>query len=364
MKLLSLIFFIIISSTIYLSMHFYLVVRLKVDFHLVKNQTILVSIIIFILSFSFLISEVAKRSSGNKFFVYLGEIWIGLVSIAISFLIIKDLISLFIGPNRYLIISTYILIILITSYSLWNGLRLPIVKEINIKVQKKSNNALNNFTIVQLTDMHMDFSVSEKRLERIIDKVNNLNADTILITGDLIDADLAKNEKIVEIFRKLKSKYGVFAITGNHEYYIGIDKFIILCRKSGIRYLNNENILLDNKIYIAGVNDITGRRFPGYSPDFNKTFENIDFTKPVVLMNHQPLHFEEVSDKGVDLQLSGHIHNGQIPPILPTVYLMFKYTFGLYKYKNSFIYTSCGTGTWGPPMRIFSENEIVKFVLN
>ena len=223
------------------------------------------------------------------------------------------MISLFTGNSKILITITYSLIIITTLISLWYGLQTPVIKEIKISTSKKQNFKLNNFIIVQLTDLHLDFSSSDKKLEIIVDKVNNIKPDVIVITGDLLDADIAKNEKFCETLKKLKAKHGVYAITGNHEYYAGIEKFITLCKKSNITYINNDNILFDNKIYIAGVNDKTGKRFPGYEPDFNKTFKNIDFKKPVVLLNHEPLNFKDSAEKGVDLQLSGHIHNGQNP---------------------------------------------------
>ena len=159
-------------------------------------------------------------------------------------------------------------------------------------------------------------------------------------------------------------KHGTgYACTGNHEYYAGVDEFLKMAEESNIRVLLNEHVVIADTIVLAGVNDSSEKRMSGPGDDLEKALAGADLNKPVVLLSHQPDVFKQAHKAGVNLQLSGHTHAGQIPPMDLIVQLYFKYTYGLYREGTSYIYTTCGTGTWGPPMRLFSRSEIVKIVL-
>ena len=139
--------------------------------------------------------------------------------------------------------------------------------------------------------------------------------------------------------------------------------FIEIAKNSNITVLRNEKITIADAFELAGIDDKTGRRFSEVGSDLNSALKNVDFTKPVILLSHQPDIFDEAAKLGVDLQLSGHTHAGQIPPMDLIVMLAFKYPYGLYRKNGSYLYTTSGTGIWGPPMRLFSRCEIVKIVL-
>ena len=166
-----------------------------------------------------------------------------------------------------------------------------------------------------------------------------------------------------DTLKKLKSRHGVFAVTGNHEFYAGINMFMDVAKNSNITVLRNEKITIADSIELAGIDDKAGTRFSEVGSDLKLALKNIDFTKPVILLSHRPDIFNEAEKSGVDLQLSGHLHAGQIPPMDLIVMLAFKYPYGLYRKNGSYLYTTSGTGIWGPPMRLFSRCEIVKIVL-
>jgi hypothetical protein len=238
----------------------------------------------------------------------------------------------------------------------------PVIKEIKLKTTKLPAN-ISNFTIVQLSDIHINLAKPKKDFEHMVSDVNSLNPDLIVITGDMIDADLTKANHYSDILSKFKSKYGVYACTGNHEFYAGVELFESIAEKSNIIVLRNRNVNIGDIIELAGVDDKAGRGFGEQGDNLTLALANIDHTKPVVLMSHQPDLFKKAQGMGVDLQLSGHTHAGQIPPLDLIEQFIFKFPNGLYKRGESYIYTTVGTGYWGPPMRLFSRSEIVKIVL-
>ncbi len=280
----------------------------------------------------------------------------GIIVIAFTIFIIKDIINLCLPSQTKLLTQLSIVLILITVlYALYNGLRDPIIKKIIVPTKKLKA----SYSIVQLSDLHLSPITSSEWLKKIVGSVNQLQPDIIVITGDLIDEGICEIDGLCHLLKGFKAQYGVYAITGNHEFYAGIDKFMELCKRANIIPLRNEKVIINNEITLSGVDDITGKRFNKQGPDLNKALGKINPNEFIILLNHPPISFKEALSKGVDLQLSGHTHNGQIPPLEFLTWLAFKYSYGLFKLNSSYIYTTSGTGTWGPPMRVFSRSEIV-----
>ena len=368
MVILYIIIFILIFSSIYLGMHYYVYTRIITGLMLKVPAINYLKTFFLIAALSFVLSEYLSRhisTSWVKYFAYLGVIWIGIISISFSVFFISDIFKIFIHTQNFKYYSTIcsiIAILLVTAFSLYNVSREIRIKEVKIKIDKVPKE-LSGFTIVQLSDVHVDLLKSVKWLDDIVSKTNALNPDLIVITGDLIDYDLCNLEEYCKILKKLKSKYGVYGITGNHEYYTGYEKFLNIAENINMKVLKNEKVTIADSIELVGTNDEAGKRFPGGSPDLKLALKGSDFKKPVILLAHRPTRFKEAVDLGVDLQLSGHTHAGQIPPVDLITKLIFKYPYGLHKLKSSYIYTTFGTGTWGPPMRLFSRSEIVKIIL-
>jgi predicted MPP superfamily phosphohydrolase len=183
------------------------------------------------------------------------------------------------------------------------------------------------------------------------------------VTGDALDGDISRDGIFAEILGSLRAKHGVAAVTGNHEFYAGIEKFLELARQCRWRVLRNQSWIIDDRIAIIGLEEDSAKRFKLPGPDLETALRNVPAAIPKVLLYHQPAKFALAVERGIDLQLSGHTHAGQIPPMDFLVWLIYKYPSGLYRLGQSHIYTSPGTGTWGPPMRFLSRSEIVKLEL-
>jgi predicted MPP superfamily phosphohydrolase len=297
-------------------------------------------------------------------FGYTGT-WLGMVGMTLVFYVVSSGISaLFPRHRQTIVFAALVILILVTAYSIFNGTRLPSVKEITIP-NTKLPETLSGFTIVQLSDLHLGAIATPKWLRHTVEKVNHLKPDLIVITGDLMEGykTIKSWKPYIEELKYLKSRYGVMAVTGNHDVVHGGAEFFKLARESGITVLNNQTVTVAGCIQVAGINDRLGRNYELEGPDLAKALEHIDPSLPVVLLSHRPEYFEAAKIYGIDLQLSGHTHAGQIPPGDLFVRLFYQHPYGLYFEEGSYIYTSSGTCVMEVPMRLFSRNEIVRIRL-
>jgi len=219
---------------------------------------------------------------------------------------------------------------------------------------------LDGFSLVQVSDIHYGMLTENGRLSLIISRINELQPDVVVITGDLVDEGVSHMEEMSVPLSGLKSRQGVFAVTGNHEYYAGVDRAVAIMKGANIRVLRNEVTILNGGLQIVGIDDPTGsRRVRNPAPDFEKILARLDSQKPAILLYHQPIKFEEATSVGVGLQLSGHTHGGQLFPVRYISRLIYPRTPGLHQIGESYLYVSKGAGTWGPPMRLLSPPELV-----
>ena len=223
---------------------------------------------------------------------------------------------------------------------------------------------MDGFTIVQLSDLHYGMLMENGKLSRVVERVNELKPDLIVITGDLVDEGVAHMEKMADPLRRLKSRQGILAITGNHEYYAGVNRAVAIMKSAGIEVLRNETKVLPPGLQILGVDDPSGSRGMGEpAADLEKQLSRLDREKSSILLYHQPIHFEKAASFGVGLQLSGHTHGGQLYPIIYISRMIYPRIPGLHQIGESKMYVSRGAGTWGPPMRLGSPPEIVQITL-
>ena len=363
MNTLYFIVFLVIVLSIYSGLNYYVYLKVVRGLHLSARPLFYVRIFFLAAALSFVAGNLLTHYLSFRYLSYPGNIWFGVLGISFSVFLLKDIIRLFFRFNDYpMTAGAIVLILLVASFSLFNYSRFLAFKEIEIPISNLPDE-LSGFTIIQLSDLHLDASKSSERLSYIVEETNKVNPDLIVITGDLMDEDICKDRNICTILGKLKSRYGVLMITGNHEYYAGIDSFLAVAKQLGFTVLRNAKMTITDSIELAGVDDEQGNRFNEKGKDLELAIKGCDFSKPVILLSHRPTEFDKAVELGVDLQLSGHTHVGQVPPMDLIVMLSYKYPFGLYKRGFSYIYTTSGTGIWGPPMRLFSRSEIVKITL-
>jgi predicted MPP superfamily phosphohydrolase len=227
--------------------------------------------------------------------------------------------------------------------------------------------ALDGFTIVQLSDLHTGMTIDKQFVERVVARANALQPDLVALTGDLVDGTVANLREDIAPLGQLKAKHGVFAVTGNHEYYAGADAWIAEISSLGARYLRNERVTIGDaaaSFELAGVDDYSAHEWPGHGEDLAAATTGRDPNKALVLLAHQPRQVKKAARHGVDLQLSGHTHGGQI---WPWHYIVKVQQGGLlagkYLHENTQLYVTRGCGYWGPPVRLFAPLEITKIVL-
>jgi hypothetical protein len=219
---------------------------------------------------------------------------------------------------------------------------------------------MDGFSLVQISDVHYGMLTENGRLSKIVDRVNELQPDVVVITGDLVDEGVSHMEEMAIPLSPLRARHGIFAVTGNHEYYAGVDRAVSIMRAAGIKVLRNEVRVVWGRLQILGIDDPTGsRRLGNPTPDFEKLLSHLTPNEPSILLYHQPIHFEKASSSGVGLQLSGHTHAGQLFPIRYISRMIYPFTPGLHQIGESHLYVSQGVGTWGPPMRLMSPPELV-----
>lgn len=256
----------------------------------------------------------------------------------------------------------------LVGLSLWEGLRKVGVRQQAVTLQTLPPE-LHGLRIVQLTDLHIGATIDGDWLRGIVAQTNALSPDIVAITGDLVDGSVDELHQHVAPLRDLRAPHGVFFVTGNHEYFSGADAWIAYLSGIGLRVLRNERVTVypgdsGHGIDIAGIDDFAGRRLPGHGPDFVKALAHRDSQRPLILLAHQPLAITEAAAHGVDLQLSGHTHGGQMWPWRYLVLLQQPYVAGLHQHNSrTQIYVSSGTGYWGPPMRLGTTAEITDITL-
>lgn len=341
------------------------------------------SIGILFLAVSFIAGRFLERKMVSPFsavLIWIGAFWLAFMVYILIQLFLIDFIRLLDHWFRFLPASIYtnpfktkkilgIAVIAISLIFVISGhinTWFPKIKTLEISIHKKAGK-LKSLNIVAFSDVHLGTLIEKRHLARIVQKVNALHADIILIPGDIIDEDInpVLHSNVGETLRTLKAKYGVYAVTGNHEYIGGVAKAKKYLKSHGIHLLNDTAVLIDNSFYVAGREDLMKNQFAvNKRKGLDEITRELQRGLPLILMDHQPFLLELAEKNGVDLQLSGHTHHGQLWPFNYITKLVYEKSRGYLQKGNTHYYVSCGVGGWGPPVRTVSRPEIVHIKLN
>jgi predicted MPP superfamily phosphohydrolase len=255
-----------------------------------------------------------------------------------------------------------ILAVLATLIGLLNARRRAGIVNVEIPIRNLPE-ALHGFTIAQISDIHVGPTIKGPYVDAIVDAVNELKADLIAVTGDLVDGSVRDLARHTAPLARLNARHGAFFVTGNHEYYSGERAWTAEFKRLGMRVLMNEHVVLAHegeRIVIAGVADYSAHHFnPAQRSDPAAALKDAPSDAAArILLAHQPRSAPAAAAAGFDLQLSGHTHGGQFWPWMFFVRLQQPFTAGLHRLNDLWVYISRGTGYWGPPKRFGSPSEI------
>lgn len=239
----------------------------------------------------------------------------------------------------------------------------PRIRLMKMSLPAIAANGPEQLRLAVVTDIHAGESVHNARLRHIFQRVNETKPDAIFLVGDIVDGLVRKAEEaeLAEELQKLEAPLGVYAVTGNHEYYADVEEALTYIERGGVRVLQDESVILGNRLLLVGRNDRQAPRF-GYSRKPLATIlaeSSVPEDLPVVVLDHTPVGLDEAADAGVSLQFSGHTHHGQLFPFNLITKNIYEKSWGLLRKKNTVFYVSCGVGTWGPPFRTSSVPEIL-----
>jgi predicted MPP superfamily phosphohydrolase len=255
---------------------------------------------------------------------------------------------------------------LITLIGYLNVRRLPRVVTVGIPLENLPPE-LVGFTLVQISDIHVGPTIKRAYVEAIVHRVNQLNADVVVITGDVVDGSVPQLSGDTAPLAKLASRHGTFVVTGNHEYYSGAAAWVDEFRRLGLTPLMNGHVVITHgtaSLVLAGVTDFNAALFDAtQKSDPAAALVGSPAGLPRILLAHQPRSADAAEAAGFDLQLSGHTHGGQFWPWNHLVRLQQPYTAGLHRHGRLWVYTSRGTGYWGPPKRFGAPAEITRIRL-
>jgi predicted MPP superfamily phosphohydrolase len=271
---------------------------------------------------------------------------------------VMDLLRLVLPMKQILInnwITFIVLTIALTSYFTYGYINYRNIQRVELTVP--IHKEITPLKIVAISDLHLGYGIGKKELDKWIKLINRENPDIVLMAGDIIDnhAKSVMEREFSESLKKINSRYGVFAALGNHEYIAGLSHSLNLLKEADVTVLRDIAILINDEFYLIGRDDLSNRN----RKSLVELIQPLDQTKPLILLDHQPFHLNEAEENGIDLQISGHTHLGQLPPISWLTHTLFENAHGLLQKENSHIYVSSGIGIWGGKFRIGTQSEYV-----
>lgn len=308
--------------------------------------------------------ERTRMATAARPLEFVGAEWMGVLFLVAVSLLAVDVATGFgwLFPRATASLRTGALLVagLLAVVAIVQGLRSPVVSGIEIEL-KGLPREHDGLVLVYISDLHLGSLLGERWLTAIVDRVNAQDPSLIALGGDVFDSSSRHSEALVPVLKRLHAPLGVWAVTGNHEYYAGVERCVDLLRRAGVNVLRDTWQEAIPGVIIAGVDDMTARR------QFNipSGSHALDGRPPgvTVFLSHTPWWTEEAAVAGVDLMISGHTHNGQIWPFTYFVQTQYPHVSGHYTIGGMHLLVCRGTGTWGPRMRLWRRSEMLRITL-
>jgi predicted MPP superfamily phosphohydrolase len=383
MKQSSFLIFVAIVLAIYAAVNYYIFIRGWQALPRGSSLRTYYLVIFLIVALSFIAGRIFERvylSCWSDILVWIGSFWLAAMLYFFIIVVLLDeirLINHFFPFFPATVIANYAkakflttgiaagLVFVIILIAFINA-STPRIRNLDLSLAKSSTQS-RQLTLVAVSDIHLGTLVGKGRLNHLVERINQLNPDIVVLAGDIVDEDLAPviRENLGATLSNIKSRYGVYAITGNHEYYGGVESAVKYMQAHGITVLRDSTVKIDNALYLIGRDDREKKRITGFPrQSLDSLLTDLDPALPKILLDHQPFNLAEVTRAGIDLQLSGHTHHGQLWPLSYFTRLIYEISTGYRKIENTHFYVSTGFGTWGPPTRLGNRPEIVQIKLS
>jgi predicted MPP superfamily phosphohydrolase len=340
-----------------------------------KNNRLLYSLTFFILAILFIAAKIleSKHSSViTDILNIVGGFWLAFMLYGFLFFLISDIILLILripgiisGDSilqfrkwSFIIITSFSSVLIIGGFI--NAI-IPVTKEYNITINKRAG-SIKTLRIAAVSDIHIGSIIRKRSLRKLSEMIKGMKPDIVLLLGDIVDGEIGPvlRGDLLQYFTWPECTDGLYAITGNHEFIGGASRTIPYIESKGIRVLKDEVVTLEGGIQLIGRIDRDSYRF--YRKErltLGELMQQLDTSKPVILLDHQPFHLDESAKYGVDLQLSGHTHNGQMWPLNYVTAKIYELSYGYLKKRNTSFIVSSGYGLWGPRVRSGSRSEVL-----
>jgi len=360
---------------IYGGTHLYFFLKLKAAFPPGTLCALLLGFFLLLMVISPMLVRVLEKEgmeTSARMMAYTGYLWMGFLFLFLSASLILDFYHLLLHAAGYLSHRDFSHLILSKRLAL----ALPLAwgvgtavygyfEALNIRTERrvietpKIPRSVGKLTIVQISDVHLGLIVRRERLERIISEIKAASPDILVSTGDLVDGDINRMTGLAELLNEVRPRFGKFAVTGNHEIYAGIKQAIEFTEKAGFKVLRGESVIAGGLVNIAGLDDPMLERVNHKTPVSERALlEGMPHDKFTLFLKHRPA-VEQNSLGLFDLQLSGHVHKGQLFPFNLLTHLFYPVRTGYSLFSHgSALYVSRGTGTWGPPIRFLAPPEV------
>ena len=375
MKNYQFIVFFSIVITIYSLANAYIFFKGYHALQLQRENKILYTIIFITFAVTFIAAKLLESRHSSVFtdaLNIIGGFWMGFMLYAIMFFLLSDIIFIILRLTgllergnipvfrRWSLLITSGISVLLIAGGFINAM-IPVVKEYNITINKRVD-GINKLRVAAVSDIHLGSIIRKRSIKKLSGMIEDMHPDVIFLLGDIVDGEIGPvlRGDLLKYFREPKTTDGMYAITGNHEFIGGAAKTIPYIESKGIRVLKDEVVILPGGIQVIGRLDRDSERFYNKKRlPLEELMKGIDHSRPIILLDHQPFHLYETEKNGIDLQLSGHTHNGQMWPLNYLTRKIYELSYGYMKKGNSQIIVSSGFGLWGPRVRLGSHSEVL-----